>query len=280
MTVEKRYRTELAIDGVTIDRRDVEMLEAIDRHGSMHAAADALGRSYARLQRRIVELEDAVGAVTERRRGGADGGGTELTPAAVDLLQQFERHQTELDGVARVTESVFPGALVDRTGELGTVETPIGRIVALVPDDATTVEVGVRSDAVVLSDPSTVDATATDDPLASDASTADSDATDGSDPRRTSLRNQFTGTVTAIDAADAIARVTLDLGDEGDKGNEGNEDDEGDDSGDGDSGDEFTLQTVITRTSLQRLELEPGVAVRASFKATAARAIPAAQNRE
>lgn len=251
MTIEKGYQTQLSIDDVTIDRRDVEMLEAIDQHGSMHAAAAALGRSYARVQRRIVELEDAVGAVTNRRRGGTDGGGTELTPAAVDLLQQFERHQTELDGVARVTESVFPGSVVERTGELGTVETPVGRIVALVPDETTAVQVSVRSDAVVLSDPA-----ASGESAASGASGASGDdATDASGTGQTSLRNQFTGTVASIEGAEAIARVTLELDAE------------------------FTLQTVITRTSLERLELEPGVRVGASFKATAARAIPVERDR-
>ncbi|OIB55965.1 molybdenum-dependent transcriptional regulator [Natrialba sp. SSL1] len=239
MTVEKDYQTELTIGDVTIDRQDVEMLAAIDDHGSMHAAADALGRSYARLQRRVVALEDAVGAVTERRRGGADGGGTELTPVARDLLRQFERHQTELDGVARATASVFPGTVVDRTGELGTVETPVGRIVALVPADDSSVQVSVRSDAVVLS---------------ASSGSADGAGAKEQTTAQTSLRNQFTGTVAAIDAADAIASVTLDLG-------EGQ-----------------SLQTVITRTSLERLALESGADVQASFKATAARAIPVAED--
>ncbi|ELY93984.1 TOBE domain-containing protein [Natrialba hulunbeirensis JCM 10989] len=238
MTVEKDYQTELTIGDVTIDRQDVEMLAAIDDHGSMHAAADALGRSYARLQRRVVALEDAIGAVTERRRGGADGGGTELTPVARDLIRRFERHQTELDGVARATASVFPGTVVDRTGELGTVETPVGQIVALVPADGSSVQVSVRSDAVVLS--------------ASSGSTSDAD--DTATTAQTSLRNQFAGTVTDIDAADAIASVTLDLGAS------------------------HTLQTVITQTSLERLALEYGSEVRASFKATAARAIPVAED--
>ena len=227
MTIEKGYRTELTVDDITIDRRDVEMLEAIDQHGSLHAAATALGRSYARLQRRVVELEDSLGTLTERRRGGKGGGGTELTPAALDVIQQFERHQTELEGVARVADSVFTGTVQSRTGELGTVGTPAGPVIALVPDGATTVQVTVRSDAVVLSDP-----------------TADDNA------NRTSFRNQFVGTVSSIETAEAIATVTLEL--------------EG----------KIALQTLITRTSLDSLGLEIGEPIHASFKATAARAIP------
>lgn len=227
MTVEKGYKTELSIDGVTIDRRDIDMLEAISQHGSMHAAAEALGRSYARLQRRIVELEDVLGELTERYRGGEGGGGTELTPTAVDLLQQFERHQTELDGVARATKSVFTGTVQERTGELATVETAAGPVVALVPEDTTTVQISVRSDAVVLSDP-----------------------TEAGDGEQTSFRNRFTGTVSSIEPAEAIARVTLEL--------EGG----------------VELQTLITRTSVEAVGVEVGQTMLASFKATAARGIP------
>ncbi|ELY57491.1 TOBE domain-containing protein [Natronolimnohabitans innermongolicus] len=189
MTIERDYSPKLAVEDVTIDRRDVEMLDAIDRYGSMHKAADELGRSYARVQNRVVEIEDAVGPITERTRGGSGGGGTELTQTARELRQQFDRHDAELDGVAQVTESVFSGTVRDRTGELATVETPIGPILALVPEGASSVQLTVRSDAVVLTDPSEA-------PRADD----------------TSLRNQFTGRIERLEPGDAIARVTVRLG--------------------------------------------------------------------
>ncbi|GAB7019386.1 LysR family transcriptional regulator [Halostagnicola bangensis] len=245
MTLEKEYKTELAVDGKTIDRRDIEMLEAIDEHGSMHAAADALGRSYARLQGRIVELEESLGDLTERRRGGKGGGGTELTQTALEVRQQFERHQTELDGVARATESVFPGTVRERTGALGTVETAVGPVVALVPKGTTDVQVGVRSDAVVLSD-------LEESPAGGE----------------TSFRNQFTGTVSSVDASDGIARVTLAL--------ERARDSAPDSDAADDSSDPFELETIVTQTSVDTLDIDPGTRMRASFKATAARAIPRA----
>ncbi|WP_440770064.1 TOBE domain-containing protein [Natronorubrum sp. DTA28] len=226
MTIEKGYTTTLSVDGVTIDRRDVEMLEAIDDHGSMHSAADELGRSYARLQNRIVEIEDAVGPVTERQRGGRGGGGTVLTQNAHDLRRRFDRHAAELDGVARVTESVISGTVRDRTGELATVETAVGSILALAPENASEVQVSIRSDAVVLTDP---DETPRDDD--------------------TSLRNRFSGTVSDVESGDAIDRVTVRLADE------------------------TTLQALVTRASAERLGLEAGRSITASFKATAARGI-------
>ena len=245
MTIEKEYSTKLAVDDVTIDRRDIEMLDAIDRYGSMHRAADELGRSYARLQNRVVEIEDAVGSITERRRGGSGGGGTELTETARELRRRFDRHDAALDGVARVTESVFTGTVRDRTGELATVETAIGPVLALVPDDASEVQISVRSDAVVLTDPD------------------ETPATDG-----TSLRNRFPGTVDRIEFGDAIARVTvaLEAADEADDG-------DGDDEVEADPETVRELEALVTAASAERLGLEPGRSIAASFKATAARGI-------
>jgi len=182
--VEEGFEPHVAVDGVRVTGRDVEMLRAIDREGSMHAAAEALGRSYPHLQRRVVELEAAAGELTRRVRGGADGGGTELTAGARSLIRQFERLRVELDGVTAVAESVLAGTVVDRRGELATVETPAGRLTARVPEGATDVEVAVRSDAVVL--------------MAPDAAEA-----------HTSLRNRLAGTVRRIDAGEGVATVTV-----------------------------------------------------------------------
>lgn len=188
MSPRKAFETRLAVGDVTVTDRDVEMLRAIDRHGSMHRAADELGRSYPHLQRRLVEIEDAAGRLTERRRGGEGGGGTVLTSAATDLIRQFTRLRAELDGVASVTESVLPGTVSDRDGEIATVETAAGTIRALVTADATEIDVCVRSDAVVLQRPG-----------------------GPSDGPETSLRNELAGTVTDVAAGDAIATVTVAL---------------------------------------------------------------------
>lgn len=226
MTIRKEYTTKLSVGDVTIDRRDIDMLDAIDQHGSLHKAADELGRSYARLQRRVVEIEASVGQITERRRGGSDGGGTDLTQTAHELRQQFNQHDVELDGVSRVTESIVTGTVQDRNGELATVDTNAGSILALVPEGAKRVQVAVRSDAVVLEN-----------------------STEASQPAETSLRNQFTGEVVDLEHGEAITKVTNRLTDS------------------------VTLHALITNTSADRLSIQPGQAITASFKATAARAI-------
>ncbi|MFP9193496.1 TOBE domain-containing protein [Natronosalvus vescus] len=233
---ERSYQTELTVGGVTIDRRDIEMLAAIDDNGSMHAAANALGRSYARLQRRVVELEAELGTLTERQRGGRDGGGTTLTETARDLRQRFERHQTALEGVASVRESVIPGTVVDRDGELATVETPIGSVVAIAPAGAETVQVVVRSDAVVLEEP-------------------ENEGT----VNGTSVRNRFDGIVEKVETGEAVAQVVVAIG--GVNGTDGEDH-------------TIELEALVTRGSLESLGLESGRPIVTSFKATAARGIP------
>jgi len=187
MTLRQGFEPHLAIDGTTVTGRDIEMLRAIDQFGSMYSAAEELGRSYPHLQRRVVELEEAIGQLTRRARGGKGGGGTELTADALDLIRQFERLRVELSGVTAVPETVISGTVTDRSGELATVRTAAGEIGARVPTTATDVEIAVRADAVVLMEP-------------------------GSTTHRgTSLRNQLTGVVGDVDIAETIATVTVDV---------------------------------------------------------------------
>jgi molybdate transport system regulatory protein len=189
MTLEKGFEPHLAIGETTVTGRDIEMLRAIDRFGSMHEAANELGRSYPHLQRRVVELEEAIGQLTERVRGGEGGGGTQLTPDALGLIRQFERLRVELSGVTTVPESVISGTVTERSGELATVRTAAGEMTARVPTRAEDVEIAVRADAVVLIEPR-------------------SPAHD-----RTSIRNQIPGVVTGVAIDDAIATVTVEIDD-------------------------------------------------------------------
>jgi molybdate transport system regulatory protein len=187
MTVQKGFEPHLAVGETTVTGRDIEMMRAIDRFGSMHEAAEELGRSYPHLQRRVVELEEAIGPLTERIRGGKGGGGTELSAEAHDLIRRFERLRVELEGVTTVVESVITGTVVERDGELATVRTDAGELTARVPTTASEVAVAVRADAVVLMAPES---------LSGD---------------HTSLRNQFSGVVDEVVVDASIATVTVEI---------------------------------------------------------------------
>jgi len=136
-----------------------------------------------------VELEESIGQLTKRVRGGKDGGGTQLTAGARDLIRRFERLRVELSGVTNVHESIIRGQVIDQDGELATVKTPAGEISARVPTPATEVEIAVRADAVVLMRPE---------------STSHS---------HTSLRNQFSGVVDELRIDGSVATVTIRIGD-------------------------------------------------------------------
>ncbi|MGB9963742.1 TOBE domain-containing protein [Halobacterium hubeiense] len=189
MDTSPEFDAYVGSDGVALDARDVALLRAIDDEGSLSSAAASLGRSYAHAQRRVVELEDAFGSLVDRQRGGSGGGGSELTDTATELLATFERVQTSFEGVTEVAETVLSGTVVDRDGELATVETAAGRVRALVPEGDGDVQLTLRADAVTLTDPA-------------DAPTAD----------HTSARNRFSGTVGGVETGERVARVAVDVG--------------------------------------------------------------------
>lgn len=189
MDVRPAFDAYVGTDKAVIDQRDAKLFRAIETDGSLNAAADTLGRSYSRAQRRIVELEEAFGPLVRRRRGGADGGGSELTPAAAELLAAFERARMGFEGVAEVAETIIRGTIVDKDGELATVDTPAGRMRALVPQGDGEVQLTLRADAVTIGDPD-----------------------DSPTPTSTSARNRFPGTVVDLDRGERVVRVSVDIG--------------------------------------------------------------------
>jgi molybdate transport system regulatory protein len=184
---------------------------------------------------RIETLEETFGSLVERQRGGATGGGSELTATARTLLARFDRLQVTLAGTANVEEYVLHGTVTERDGELCVVATDAGDVRARLADRPTRehpavgsrVQVGVRSDAVTIH-------------ASSGAPEADV----------TSARNRFEGTVVSVDPGTAIGTVTVDIGTA------------------------EPLVALLTDESLDRLNLVPGDAVVATFKATATQAIP------
>lgn len=188
MEVTADFAAQLDKEGVHFTERDVALLRAIHEHGSLNSAADALGRSYARSHERVVELEEVFGELVLRQRGGAGGGGSSLTENAERLLEEFDRLETEFTGLTEVEETVLPGTVTSRDGELGTVETRPGLVRAIVPSTTRDVRVAVRADAITLHVPESVPES------------------------QTSARNRFSGEVQDIVEGDVLAHVVLDIG--------------------------------------------------------------------
>ena len=188
-SVAPAFDTKLYADGITFEGEDATLLRAIDDAGSLNAAVETLGRSYSRAHKRLSRLEEAFGSLVVSQRGGTDGGGSALTDRGRALLARFERLRSGLSGVTEVAETVLPGEVIARTGEIATVETAAGRLRALAPPDAPAVFVTIRADTVTLQD------------------------ADAAPPAaETSARNRFHGTVRGVEHGESVVTVTVDIG--------------------------------------------------------------------
>ena len=77
---------------VVLSEWRVDLLEAIDASGSLRRAAETLDVPYRTAWERVKETEAEVGVrLIESASGGADGGGSRLTPEARDLCRRFRR---------------------------------------------------------------------------------------------------------------------------------------------------------------------------------------------
>ncbi|MEX1021687.1 MAG: LysR family transcriptional regulator [Dehalococcoidia bacterium] len=80
-------------DGVVLmsDYR-ARLLEAVEAHGSVAAAAEALRLPYRTAWKKLREMEDAAGVpLLDSGSGGAAGGQSQLTEAAREMVAAFRR---------------------------------------------------------------------------------------------------------------------------------------------------------------------------------------------
>lgn len=189
MHVTADFDAKLTAGDVTFAERDAELLRTVDDEGSLNRAADALGRSYSRAHERLTALESAFGPLVERRRGGPGGGGSVLTADARELLARYDRLLAGYEAIAEAIEAVLAGTVTERTGELGTVETPAGTLLAIVTSGRDAVEVSIRADAVTLHEPN-----------------------ETPPPGATSARNRFEGEVVELERGEAVSLVRVDVG--------------------------------------------------------------------
>ena len=92
---ELRARSKVWIerDGtVVISEYRARLLSAIVEHGSVAAAAQAIGLPYRTAWKKLREMEEAAGiTLLESDSGGTAGGASRLTQAARELLEAFRR---------------------------------------------------------------------------------------------------------------------------------------------------------------------------------------------
>src|SRR5436309_14427337 len=76
----------------------VGLLQAVGEHGSLVAAARALGVPHRTAWQRIQEMETSLGVrLLETVSGGAGGGRSTLSPAAREFIRKYEALHSGLD---------------------------------------------------------------------------------------------------------------------------------------------------------------------------------------
>lgn len=87
----------------------IGILEAIEKEGSINAAAKSLGMGYRSMWGRLKKIEQRIGfPLLVRKKGGAFGGESVLTPEAKLMVEKFRQLQQEINNAAkRVYSSIY-----------------------------------------------------------------------------------------------------------------------------------------------------------------------------
>ena len=79
----------------------LRILDSVERHGSIQAAAQELRMSYRAVWGKIKATEERLGTpMLSRKAGGAEGGGSLLTPLAKDLVARFRQLRDSTNNAA------------------------------------------------------------------------------------------------------------------------------------------------------------------------------------
>ena len=114
-TIKSKIWVEDETGHVVFGAGRLQILTAIEQHGSILSAAKGLGMSYRAVWGKIRATEERLGQqLLTKRTGGARGGGSELTPFGKALVEHF-RHLEALTKASADTlfQGFFAGALVE-----------------------------------------------------------------------------------------------------------------------------------------------------------------------
>lgn len=107
--MELKWRFWFEKDGKPImGKGGAEILNAIEQHGSISHAAKSLDMSYRFVWNYVEKMENRVGKVVDRERGGKSGGKSTLTPLGKSLLEQYYRMEKQLESIAEDFDSKTP----------------------------------------------------------------------------------------------------------------------------------------------------------------------------
>jgi len=83
----------------------LKILEAIEKKGSISAAAKSLGMGYRSMWGKLKKIEQRIGKpLVISKKGGASGGKSFLTPDARVMLEQFKQLQQQ---IITISEKIY-----------------------------------------------------------------------------------------------------------------------------------------------------------------------------
>ncbi|HID33154.1 MAG TPA: LysR family transcriptional regulator [Anaerolineae bacterium] len=102
LTIHANIWLETEGGDVALSRWRMELLKAVDREGSISAAAKAMNIQYRLAWQRIHDMEDRLGfPLVQTTVGGRGGGGAQLTPAARVLIEHLDKLFAAIDACAQ-----------------------------------------------------------------------------------------------------------------------------------------------------------------------------------
>jgi len=102
-------------EAIAVGPGKVAVLEAVDRTGSITAAARSLGMSYRRAWLLVDELNRALREpAVESAKGGERGGASRLTPLGRRLVELYRRIEREAAAACRADIRALMGLLSKR----------------------------------------------------------------------------------------------------------------------------------------------------------------------
>ena len=97
----------------SVGRERIRLLQAVAREGSITAGAKAVGLSYKAAWDALDAMANLFGKpLLATKSGGATGGGSALTPAAIKVIEAYARMEAEMARVLRSLEPELAGSEV------------------------------------------------------------------------------------------------------------------------------------------------------------------------